>query len=74
MDMFNLKSKDNQLMFHEKTQNAEYYVNCFNNDQPIKEQAEEWKKLLFSDISDSFRKIRITGKFKESEASDRIKK
>ena len=39
-------------MFHEKTQNAEYYVDCFNNDQPLKNQAEDWKKLLFSDISD----------------------
>ena len=66
-EVFNLKNVKNQKIFKAVTSETSKHSDCFQTEEVFSEQCLKWKNSLFSSISESFRKIRITGKPKETE-------
>ena len=73
-EIFNLKNKDSQVAFCQSTSKTNKFTNCFKNNKSVTEQFKCWKKVLFTFINKSFKKIRIRRKtIKNPKVSKEIK-
>ena len=61
-EIWNFKNKDDQFKFKISTTETKEFSDCFNNNIPLLKQIENWRKVLKLQISNSFKKIRITKK------------
>ena len=73
-ELFNFRNTECQNVFREKTTNTTEFSEVFRNDLPLQEQAKKWEKTLNSFFHQSFRKIRVTNKPRESPISQLIKR
>ena len=71
---FNFRNLECQKSFFEATNQSEKLVNCFSSNQSLPQQCNTWFKELNSVFHQSFKKIRINGKIKETEFSILMKK
>ena len=69
VEYFNFKNKENQNLFFSKTSETTAFSDCFENDTRIEVQGEQWFKTLNNFFQQSFKKIRFTGKVKETNVS-----
>ena len=73
-EIFNLKNVQNQQKFFDITNETDKFTKCFkNSSEDINTQTGKWQKILQSSIFQSFDKIRITNKSKESDVDIKIK-
>ena len=61
-EMFRFKDKDAMEMFKKSTSETKEFSNCFENNLPILEQIESWRRVLKAHCSKSFKKVRISRK------------
>ena len=72
LEIYNLKNSEGQAKFFENTSRSESLMKCFENSLPLKMQVSQWEKKLKSCIAQSFNKIRLTNKKKETESQKLI--
>ena len=72
LEIYNLKNSEGQAKFFENTSRSESLMKCFENSLPLKMQVSQWEKKLISCIAQSFNKIRLTNKKKETESQKLI--
>ena len=58
-EIFNFKDLESQELFKNLTSDTKAFTNCFNNEKPIEEQIENWRKTLKNFCHKAFKKIRI---------------
>ena len=68
-EFFNFRNKECQEIFHDLTNNAPKLNECFQQGLNISAEGEAWFKNLNKLFHQSFRKVRFTGKVKETELS-----
>ena len=73
MEMFNFKNQECQELFHRNTSNRLELLQCFNNENSVVHQGDKWFQVLNNIFHESFSKIRITNKVKETEVSKLMK-
>ena len=61
-EIYNFKDNNSLVTFQEMTSNTQEFSNCFQNDLPLQQQLNNWRKVLKSHVQASFKKIRINGK------------
>ena len=71
IEIYDLKNKESQSIFHEITTKSEL-SKCFENNSSFKSQISQWEKKFKSCIAQSFNKIRITDKKKKTESQKLI--
>ena len=59
-EIFQYKDKDALKIFTKSTTETNEFSNCFENNLPILEQIEIWRKVLKAHCSKSFKKVRIS--------------
>ena len=59
-EIYNFKCKESQKTFRKITSNTNEFSECFEDDQPLLNQIENWRKLLHQKCKKAFKKIRIT--------------
>ena len=72
VEIFNLKDAEAQDLFKIETSNFSKLTECFLKPNSLEDQTIEWKKKLDSVIQKCFKKVRVGGRKKESEASKMI--
>ena len=73
-EFFNFRNSECQKVFHQITNQSEKLINCFDNNQTLSQQCNKWFKELNSIFHQSFKKIRMGGKIKETEFSSLMKR
>ena len=73
-EVFNFRNSECQKVFHQITNQSEKLINCFDNNQTLSQQCNKWFKELNSIFHQSFKKIRVGGKIKETEFSSLMKR
>ena len=74
-EFFNFRNSECQQIFKEITNNSDELIKCFrNNNSTLSEQCNGWFKKLNRIFHKSFRKVRMNGKFKQTEISQLSKK
>ena len=73
-EFFNFRNSECQKVFHQITNQSEKLIDCFNNKQTLSQQCNKWFKELNSIFHQSFKKIRVGGKIKETEFSSLMKR
>ena len=66
VEYFNFKNKECQQMFFQETNFTLEFENCFDGDEGVKAKGKTWFKKLNNCFYKSFKKIRFTGKTKET--------
>ena len=61
-EIFNFKDTQSQLKFKDITTNTNKFSNCFDNDDPLQKQIENWRRALKSSCYESFKRVRINEK------------
>jgi hypothetical protein len=61
-EIFNFKDPESQLKFKYITTNTNKFSNCFDNDDPLQKQIENWRGALKSSCYESFKRVRINKK------------
>ena len=61
-EIFNFKDKKCQEDFKMNTSNTNNFTACFDGEKPLLEKINDWKKVLKTQCSKSFKKIRIQNK------------
>ena len=59
IEMFNLRNKECQIDFKQKTSNTDMFSKCFIGEETIDVQFKRWKRRLQKALYSSFRKVRI---------------
>ena len=67
--LFNFKNQECQETFFNLTENTTSLSDCFHNEDNIEQQSTKWLKKMNGLFQQSFRKIRITKKQKETKLS-----
>ena len=73
-EVFNFRNSECQKVFHQITNQSEKLINCFDNNQTLSQQCNKWFKEFNSIFHQSFKKIRMGGKIKETEFSSLMKR
>ena len=71
---FNFRNIECQKLFHEATNQSIKLTECFNSDNSLPDQCNKWFKELNSLFHQSFKKVRVNGKIKETDFSKLMKK
>ena len=66
VEYFNFKNQECQQMFFQETNFTTEFDHCFDGDEGIIAQGKKWFKKLNNSFYKSFKKIRFTGKTKET--------
>ena len=61
-EIFNFKDKESLEAFKDITSRTEEFSDCYNDDQPLLKQVEQWREVLKSHCQRAFKKIRINKK------------
>ena len=69
-EVFNFKSEECQIKFTEDSENAKELIKCFENNLPMKTQAQMWEKVLEKIFHKSFKKVRIVSSKKKSDSKN----
>ena len=59
LEIFNFKDKISQEVFKKNTSKTDQFTKCFEGEDLLSEKIEKWRKLLDSECSKAFKKIRI---------------
>ena len=73
VELFNFKNQQCQEIFNEKSSNRMELLECFQTEDSVVVQGAKWFKSLNTLFHESFTKIRITNKVKETEISRSLK-
>ena len=73
-EIFNFKNIECQDKFFDITNNTLKLTNCFNTDEPVREQGKRWFKNLNSLFQQTFKKVRITSVQKDTRVSKLFKR
>ena len=71
-EIFNFKNGKSLDHFREITSNTNQFSDCFDNDLPLNEQVDRWRKVLKSHCQTAFKKVRINGKKREKALDPKI--
>lgn len=71
-EIFNFKCKESQETFKKITSITNEFSKCFEDNTPLIDQVENWRKILLSKCKTAFKKIRITNKKREKALNPRI--
>ena len=71
---FNFRNIECQKLFHEATNQSIKLTECFNSNKSLPDQCNKWFKELNSLFHQSFKKVRVNGKIKETDFSILMKK
>ena len=73
-EIFDLKCKEGQAAFKQETDNTTKFTDVFeNNNDTFEAQTLKFQRCLKQSVQNSFRKIRITNKEKETEVAKLLK-
>ena len=61
-EIWNFKDKESQNVFKIQTSETKEFSKCFENNLPLFEQIENWRKVLKTHCNQAFKKIRIKKK------------
>ena len=62
IELYNFKNKEGQQKFKQITSETSDFSDCFKSNEPLLVQIENWQKILKSNFSKAFKKIRIKNK------------
>ena len=62
VEIFNFRDEESKTKFLKSTSETEDFTNCFQTENPLLNQIENWQQVLQMYVSQSFEKIRIRKK------------
>ena len=71
-EIFNFNCKESQETFKTITSNSNDFSKCFDNNNPLLEQIDEWRQVLMSKCKTAFKKIRIRNKKPEKKINPKL--